>query len=165
MEAEHFADVLYRMGINTYLFAILVDHINEDEVEITLRDFENKRMGFINCGIRQVDYAFTFQELREWLASHPKLVKVVGKDKWVCHMRAFIGDINKMSEAEKEFTYHNKELAKIFCLFCNLNIDMRIFDDYGCVAGLLHCNAFVRNTYPKPRTSRKLTPKNQKPVE
>ena len=73
MKSEIFADIYYRLNIQTYLFAILVDHIDEEKFEFTLQDFENKRKTFINCGIRQVDNCFTKDELIYWLDNHQKL--------------------------------------------------------------------------------------------
>lgn len=142
---EIFSDVYYRLNPTTYLFAILVDHVNEDEVTFTLQDFEIAKKKFMNCGIREVGDCFTKEELIKWLDSKPDFIHSVGDNKWVASMKNFIGNINSLSEEEKEFVYNNDTLAKIWCLFCNLQIDSRIFDDYGCVASMLH-SSFMFDT-------------------
>ena len=104
MREEIFSDVYYRLNIQTYLFAILVDHIDKKEVEFSIKDFENKRISFINCGIRQVGNCFTKDELIEYLNNHSYITRKNGNNTWVADMKAFVGDVSTLTREELEFT-------------------------------------------------------------
>ena len=141
MGREILADNGYSLNINSFLFAILVDHIDDDIVEIGYEDFENKRGQFWNCG-KVCYYAFSKYELSYTLSNfYRPYIYSVGKEKWAVNLKEIFGDfLNSLNEEELEVYRYKAELAKIFYLYNWLELDIRIFDyPSHSVTRLLRC--------------------------
>ena len=151
MRSEILSDNIYSLDINTILFAILVDHINEDIVNITYNDLEKKRLDFWNCG-KPCWFTFTEESLlyRIRISNNP-FIKVCGNTIIIDLKKIFDGLMDKLSEEELEFLFYNDELAKIFHLFCYLNVDIKVFDPpFHNITSLLRCN-FIFNDNGKSK--------------
>lgn len=141
MGKEVFADTGYSLGVNSFLFAILVDHINEDTVEISFSDIENKRLQFFNCG--KICYLnFTKEEFeRELRTVYGDYVKPNGEDKWIVNLKLIYGNyINILTRYELRLLQYQESYIKIFYLFKWFRVDERIFDPpYHAITSLLNC--------------------------
>jgi hypothetical protein len=141
MRSETLSDTGYYLDINSILFAVLVDHINEDKVYISLDEIENKRLEFWNCG-KPCRFSFPIKMFNYKISilNNPYIKN--GNNGIVVDLKElFDGFINKLTDEELKFTRYNKELAKIFHLFCYLGVDIRIFDlPYHVITSLLRCN-------------------------
>lgn len=142
MNKEVLADTGYMLNVNSFLFAILINHVNEDVVEFSFDDFENKRRDFWNCG-KPCFYAFTKEELESYLRNNfRQYINSNGEDRWIINLKEVFGNfINTLTDEEfSEFQY-KEDFAKIYYLYCWLDIDMRIFDPpNNIITSLLRCN-------------------------
>ena len=141
MGAEILTDIKYKLSINSFLFAILVDHVDDKLVEIDFTDFENKRGQFWNCG-KACYYAFSRQELCYKLNnSYFPYIYPVGKEKWAVNLEEIFGNfLDNLTEEALEVFRYRASLAKIIYLHNWFNIDKRIFDyPSHSVTRLLNC--------------------------
>ncbi len=142
MNKEILADNGYLLNINSFLFSIMVNHINEDTVEIKYDDFEEKRRQFWNCG-KPCFFAFSREELSRVLdKAYQPYIYSTGEEKWVIDMnKIFDNFIDTLSKEELKMHYYKEAYLKIAFLYDLLDIDGRIFDPSNCaIASLLKCN-------------------------
>lgn len=146
-ETEILADNGYSLATNSILFAVLSDHVNEDEVTITFDDLNRKRLQFWNSG-KHTYFSFTEGELpriiRERYSSFiSPAPKINNKDAWKVDLRWLGEAVDQFNETELMFCLYSEELARRFHLFCSLGIDLRIFDPpFHGVTCVLHCMFF-----------------------
>ena len=142
MSKEIFADNGYLLGINSILFAVLVDHVKEDKCEISLKDFENKQKAFINCG-KLCYFNFKEEELINFLDKKAQpYIQSIDYNKWLVNMKGIIGNyVNSLDKEGLRYYFYNEFFARIDYLFYWLDIDYRIFDSSNeGVICLLKCN-------------------------
>ena len=137
---EIFADTGYLLGTNSLLFAILVNHINEDKVEISFDDFNNKRLQFFNCG--RVCYFDPHDIERDLNNSSRFYIQFNGYNKWIIDMnKLFDNFINRLSKEELRMFEYKESYAKIYYLYYFFDIDERIFPEPDhAITSLLKCN-------------------------
>lgn len=141
MEREVLADVRYDLSINSFLFAILVDHINEEKVKICLNDFERKRRQFWNNS-QPCFFCFSESELERALNySYRPYIYSTGENVWTVDLKEIFGNyINSLTEEDLRLYYYEEGYAKIAYLYNWLQIDERIFDyPRNSVTSLLKC--------------------------
>ena len=141
MSRERFVDTGYSLGINSFLFAILVNHINEEKIEIKFDDLEHKRRQFWNCG-KPCYYNFSREELSYALDNlYKPFIYSIGKEKWAVNIKEIIGNfIDTLTKDDLEYFSYEETHAKIFYLFRWFGISVRIFDSpYHNVTSLLKC--------------------------
>ena len=132
---EHLLDTGYHISIETALFAFLVDYIDdkhEEDIEITYDKLKNR----LGCPVTEEELIrLTFSEYY-YETYMEKLYKIgwvkKGKEvgQYYAIMNQFVNGWDKLSQEELEFVRYYSVLAKIWCLFCNLQIDFRILDDH-----------------------------------
>lgn len=151
-ETEVLADNGYLLATNSILFAVLVDHINKDEVTFTFDDLNRKRLQLWNCG-KQCYFSFSESELPRILRNYKgnfisPAPEKDGKAAWRVDLRFLSNAVNLFDERVLEICYYNEELVKIFRLFKFLDVDIRIFDaPYHAVTSLLRCMFFYNQGY------------------
>lgn len=154
MNREILADNGYSLSVNSFLFAILVDHIADDMIEISFDDFESKRIQFWNRG-KQCYYCFAKDELCDKLDnSYKPYINSIGRFKWAVDMaKVFSGYnnfVNSIKEKDLKLFYYDEFCMKVYYLFDLFQIDIRIFDSpYHSVTALLKCRwmFYDRETY------------------
>lgn len=129
MSREIFADTGYILGINSFLFAILVNHIDEEKIKINFDDFERKRRQFWNCGV-PCYFNFSKEELSYALDNlYKPFIYSIGKEKWAVDIKKIIGNfIDTLKKDNLEYFGYEETRAKIFCLFMWFKISFHIFD-------------------------------------
>ena len=138
MGKEVFADTGYSLGINSFLFAILVNHINEDTVEFSFNDIENKRLQFFNCG-RVCYLNFTKKELeRELRTVYGDYIHTYGNDRWIVDLKAIYGDyINILTKYELRLLQYEESYIKIFYLSRNYLYPINVLLNEAISASIL----------------------------
>lgn len=143
-DREIIADNTYVLNPKTFLFAILAseEHLKEDIVRITERDFDIISRRIINTGRPT---CFLTYPIHEGLARLPFVSMENGE---------YIVDTQKMLE---EFIYTDKEKRfldeciqltgdygqyKIYAMFCILKVDTRLLEDKVTEIDVLNCGFF-----------------------
>lgn len=139
---EIFADNYWRVGVKTLLFALLVNHIDEEYFFFNLEDFNQIRASLCNRGCPFIYYAFTQDELLNdlrYMSTNSPMgydltyITSLDEDKYRANMNMFLHDIDvEFKEAKNKFFSNNIHDLKIFALFCRLKINTDIlYDNYA----------------------------------
>ena len=133
---EHLLDTGYHLSIETAIFAFLVDYIDdkyEEDIEITYDKLKKLNHKFVNYSGKMIRLAFSEYYYEAYMEKLYKIGWVKkGKEvgQYYAIMSQFVNGWDNLSKDELEFVRYYSVLAKIWCLFCNLQIDFRILNDH-----------------------------------
>lgn len=129
IHSEIFSDNGGRLGINTFLFAILVRHIEDDYIPFSLEDFETIASAFINSGCARVQWAFTKDDLLDFLDRFSSndgsnYFTKLPDGTFIANMDIILGN-QELTLNEKAFCQNDPREMRKFVLFCRLHLSMK----------------------------------------
>lgn len=132
IHSEVFSDNGARLGINTFLFAILVDHIEDDQIPFSIKDFETVAIKFINYGCGRIQWAFTREDLYSFLSSFSSNDEsmpftFLDNGNYIANMNVIIGNPN-FTKAEEAMLGNDPIEMRKLALFCSLHLSFKTLD-------------------------------------